>query len=217
MTLLCGIDEAGRGPVIGPMVMAGVLVEESDLSKLKSIGVKDSKLLTPKKRIQLFDEVIKIVKDYKIIVIQPAEIDAALASEELNLNWLEAIKSTEILNLLNPDTAHIDCPSNNIEAYTLYLREKLENPKMNLKVEHKADLSYVHVGAASILAKVTRDRIIDELKELYGDFGSGYMTDSKTKSFLEKHYKKHKEIFRQGWASFKTASDAKNQKRLGEF
>ena len=71
MTLICGIDEAGRGPVIGPMVMAGVLVEKTDIPKLKSMGVKDSKLLTKKQRNQLFKKIIKTFKQHKIIIIPP--------------------------------------------------------------------------------------------------------------------------------------------------
>ena len=93
------------GPVIGPMVMAGVLIEEKDLPKLKSLGVKDSKLLTKEKREELFKKIIKTVKKYKIIIIPPKEIDNALESDHLNLNWLEAHKSAEIINRLKPNKA----------------------------------------------------------------------------------------------------------------
>ena len=92
--LICGIDEAGRGPVIGPLVMAGVLIKEKDESKLSDIGVKDSKLLTKQQRNALYDKIIKIVKKYKIIITEPEEIDKAVKGENnLNLNWLEADKS----------------------------------------------------------------------------------------------------------------------------
>jgi len=129
MTLICGIDEAGRGPVIGPMVIAGVLIEEEKLQKLKSLGVKDSKLLTKKKRNQLFKKIIKTIKQYKILILPPKEIDNALESDDLNLNWLEAHKSAEIINKLKPDKVIVDSPSNNCEAYTRYLRKLLHNPK----------------------------------------------------------------------------------------
>jgi len=102
MVLICGIDEAGRGPVIGPLVMAGVLVDEADLPKLKNIGVKDSKLLTEDKRNELFPKILKIVKKYQIVVVEPEEIDKAVRGHDgLNLNWLEARKSAEIINKLN--------------------------------------------------------------------------------------------------------------------
>ena len=131
MSLICGIDEAGRGPVIGPMVMAGVLVEQKDLGKLKSMGVKDSKLLTRKQRDNLFDKVVKVVKKYKIIVIEPKEIDDALESDDLNLNWLEAHKAAEIINNLKPDKVTVDSPSNNCNAYTVYLVKLLKDKEVD--------------------------------------------------------------------------------------
>ena len=67
MSLICGIDEAGRGPVIGPLVICGVLISEKDLPKLKALDPKDSKLLTPKKRSELEKKIKRVVKDYKII------------------------------------------------------------------------------------------------------------------------------------------------------
>ena len=73
MTLICGIEEAGRGPVIGPMVMCGIVIDEKDTDKLLQIGVKDSKLLTPKQRENLFEKIKKIAKSYEIIIISPKE------------------------------------------------------------------------------------------------------------------------------------------------
>src|SRR3989344_4793297 len=120
--LVCGIEEAGRGPVIGPMVMCGAVIKEEHEGRLKKIGVKDSKLLTPKKREKLFKIIKNLVDRYKIIIIPPAEIDAALKSDHLNLNWLEAQKSAEIITALKPDKVIIDCPSNNIKEYTRYIK-----------------------------------------------------------------------------------------------
>ncbi len=158
MTLIAGIDESGRGPVIGPLIICGVLIEENKIELLKEIGVKDSKLLTPLKRSQLFNKITKMVKSYKIIKVDPPEIDAALAKDSgINLNWLEALKTAEILNFLQPDKAFIDCPSPNKIAYEGYLRRFLNNKEMDLVVEHKADVNYLPASAASILAKVTRD------------------------------------------------------------
>ena len=132
------------------MVMCGVLVEEKDIPKLKSMGVKDSKLLTKKKRKELFNKIIKTVKKHKIIIMPPKEIDDALFSDDLNLNWLEAHKSAEIINRLKPNKAILDCPSNNTKAYSSYVKELLKE-KVELVVEHKADVKYPEVSAAYLL------------------------------------------------------------------
>lgn len=214
--LLCGIEEAGRGPVIGPLVMCGVLIKEEDEPKLKKLGVKDSKLLTPRKREALYDQIIKIALKYKLIVVPAQEIDDALNSDDLNLNWLEAQKSAEIINYLKPDKVIIDSPSNNCKAYKEYVRNILYKP-IEMAVEHKADVNYPVVSAASILAKVTRDREMEKIQQKYGNCGPGYMSNSITQKFLEENWEKHPEIFRKTWISYKKLAQAKNQKSLGEF
>ena len=207
MAIIAGADEAGRGPVIGPMVMCAVTMEEEDIAKLEAIGVKDSKKLTPKKRAALVPEIKKIIKNHKIIIVEPKEIDEALNSPNLNLNWLEAIKTAMILNFLKPPKAIVDCPSNNIEAYHAYMGRFLKHD-MEIVLEHDAE-RYLPVAAASIIAKVNRDTLIEELREKYGDFGSGYPSDPKTKKFLQENWNKHKEIFRTSWASYKKLAQPK--------
>ena len=218
MTLVCGIDEAGRGPVIGPMVMAGVLIDEKDTHKLKSIGVKDSKLLTKKQRESLFPKITEIIKEYKIIIMPAKEIDDALESDDLNLNWLEAHKAAKIINELNPGKTIIDSPSNNCEAYTRYVRKLLKNPKsLQLICVHKADVKYPGVSAASILAKVTRDKEMEKIQEKYGNTGPGYMSNEITQKFLKENWEKYPEIFRHTWISYKNHKDAKFQKTMADF
>ena len=191
--LICGIDEAGRGPVIGPLVICGVLVDEEGEESLKSIGVKDSKLLTKKQREFFFEKIKKIAKNYYLITVQPAEIDLAVTGTEVkNLNFLEAKKTIEIIKKLHPD-------------------------KTELVVAHKADVKYVTVGAASILAKVTRDKEIEKLEKKYGKIGSGYPADPVTKEFLKKNFNNHPEIFRHSWATMKELKNGEGQKKLGEF
>lgn len=218
MTLIAGIDESGRGPVIGPLIICGVLIEENKIELLKEIGVKDSKLLTPLKRSQLFNKITKMVKSYKIIKVDPPEIDAALAKDSgINLNWLEALKTAEILNFLQPDKAFIDCPSPNKIAYEGYLRRFLNNKEMDLVVEHKADVNYLPASAASILAKVTRDAEIDKIKAKYGNVGPGYQSNPITQAFIKENFDKHPEIFRKSWATWKNHDKNKKQKKLDEF
>lgn len=219
MKIVCGIDEAGRGPAVGPMVICGASFPENLSDKLKEIGVKDSKLLLPQEREELFGQVAELCKKkYYIIVISPDEIDSAVA--EKDLNWLETRKSAEIINFLHPDKAIIDCPNPNIKAYSEYIRERLIDKKVELVCEHKADFNYPVVGAASILAKVTRDAEIERIKEKTGiDFGSGYPSDPKTKKFIEENFdnKKFASIIRHSWSPVKNRIAEKAQKRLGDF
>lgn len=212
---ILGIDEAGRGPVIGPLIMAGVMVEEGEEDKLGE--VKDSKLLTHGKRMQLDKQIKENALDYKIIEISPKEIDEALASLELNLNWLEAHKQAEIINELGPDKAIIDCPSPNCEAFEKYLRELLNNKKMELVVENKADFNYPSCAAASILAKVKREEEMDKIKEKYGDTGPGYPSSPLTKKFIAENFDKYPEIFRKSWSTFKKVVEKSGQKSLEGF
>ena len=215
MPTQCGIDEAGRGPVIGPIVICGVLVDEKDLPHLEAIGVKDSKLLTARRREALIKEITAIAKGIKTLIVHPLEIDAAVGSESINLNWLEALKSADIINALNPESAILDCPSPNINAYRSYVRERLDKKETTLIVEHKADLHHISVGAASIIAKVTRDAEIESLKKHVGiDFGSGYMADERTSAFLAQNWNKHPEIFRHSWAPYKKIIQSCHQQKL---
>lgn len=217
MALICGIDEAGRGPVIGPLVICGVLIDEKDEIKLKNIGVKDSKLLTPTKREDLFEKIKKIVKKYEILIVQPKDVDSFVESDHLNLNWLEANVSAGIINKLSPDKAILDCPSPNTRAYKEYVEKQLEK-NIEVAAEHKADVNYPVVSAASILAKVTRDAEIEKIKKKIGvNFGSGYPSDEVTQDFLKKNWNKYPEIFRKSWSSYKNFSEAKKQKKIDEF
>jgi len=219
MVLICGADESGRGPVIGPLVVCGVLIDDRDESKLKRIGVKDSKLLSAKKREELFPKIQKIAKDYKVIIVPVKQVDAALASEEMNLNKLEAQKMAEIINSLNPEKIIVDCPSNNIPQFVTYLMTHLKDKDISkIVAEHKADVKYLIVAAASILAKVTRDREIEKIKKKIGiNFGSGYPSDPRTVEFLKENWSKYPSIFRKEWATYKEVIKSKGQKKLGEF
>ncbi len=216
MTIILGVDEARRGPVIGPLIISGVTIDERDEIKLKKLGVKDSKLLTPKKREELYPKIIKTVKGYKIIEVSPTEIDAALESQELNLNLLEAHKTAQIINELKPDKAFIDCPSPNKKRYEAYLRNLLDNKEIELVIEHKAE-KYPVVAAASIISKVYGDNIIKEIKKKYGNIGPGYMSNPITQKFLKENWEKHPEIFRKSWISWKNHKNHKEQKSLEEF
>lgn len=215
---ICGIDEAGRGALVGPLVLCGAMIEEKDEPKLKNLGVKDSKLLSPQQRERIAEELKKIVK-YQLIIVPPAEIDRNVNGEGgSNLNWLEANKSVELVNMLNPEKAIIDCPSTNPKAYHEYLVERLLHKKVKIITEHKADANYLIVGAASILAKVTRDAAIEEIKKHTGaDCGPGYPSNPITVDFLKKNWDKHPEVFRHTWAPYKKISQMKKQKGISDY
>ena len=210
MVKVVGIDEAGRGPVIGPLVVAGAMIDEGNEAMLGE--VKDSKLLAHGKRI-LLDKQIKEVSDYHIIEVSADEIDDALNSPDLNLNWLEAHKQAEIINTLKPDVAIIDAPSNSIAKYTEYLKNLLENKNIKLIVEHKADMNYPVCSAGSILAKVRREEAMDEIKKKYGDTGPGYPANAVTRKFVADNYERYPEIFRKTWSTYQNIKKEQEQKK----
>ena len=216
---LLGIDDAGRGPVIGPMTLAGVIINENDEHKIKALNAKDSKLLTPKQRKEIAEN-LRPTFTHHIVTSSPKQID-----DSSNLNYLEAEKTAEIINHLTKDLnektkAIVDCPSVNIQAWSNDVQQLLKNPKnIILKCEHKADANHPIVGAASILAKEKREEEIYKLKQEYKiDFGSGYPSDPKTKKFIQKNFdnKKYQKIIRFSWNTVKKLFKAKTspQKKL---
>lgn len=213
--LLCGIDEAGRGPVIGPMVFAAVVVDEKDQNKLVSLGVTDSKLLDPATREELFDEVMKLAKEYKILSLSAADITEWMKTA--SLNDVEAIKTAELLDSLDcaPDICYIDCPDTITARYSQNIRN-LSKKNTKIVAEHKADYTYRVVGAASILAKVTRDRAIQELSKEYGNIGSGYPSDEVTQKWIDDCWRKNRsfpDCVRKKWMTI----DRKAQMKLTEW
>ena len=198
-------------------MLAGVLIDEKDKFKLGDIGAKDSKLVSKRNRELISKKIMELAKNYEVIVVPPQEIDEALFSQESNLNKLEAVKSAMLINKFNPDIAILDCPSPNVDQYTEYLKTFLKNKKVKLIVEHKADYKYSVVGAASILAKVTRDESIEKLKKKYGEIGSGYLTDEITQKFIKENFELYPEIFRKSWKTFNNLKKSKEQKKIGSF
>jgi ribonuclease HII len=205
--MICGVDEAGRGPVLGSLVVAGVICEKKQEEDLKKIGVLDSKKLNAKSREKLYDQIISRF-DYHSIKIQPLELDRSK-----NLNLLEGMKFAEIINTLQPELAYLDCADAAPRNFHNYVAKHLSF-KCNLVVEHKADEKYPIVSAASIIAKVERDRDIERLKQEYGDIGSGYPSDPKTVAFLEDWFKENRSFPPFVRKSWKTLNRIVNSKLL---
>ncbi len=217
-----GIDEAGRGPVIGPMVIAGVIFDISNKNKLEEArekGIKDSKQLSASKREELFNYIVENFP-YKYTIIPPSKIDTFVGSDAYTINDLEAMYSAGIVNYfilknINIDRVVLDCPSTNKEAYKNKIKTFLSK-KVEIVAEHKADQNYIEVAAASIIAKVIRDRIIEKIKKETGiDFGSGYPSDPTTRAFLEKYFDKFN-IFRKSWSSWTRAMEKNEGKEKDE-
>ncbi len=220
-----GIDDSGRGPVLGPMVLAGVLANERDFLKFKKLNVRDSKMIMPKRREFLAGEIKKIALSYYIIKVMPHEIDEKI-NQKINLNKIEALKVAEIINVLAKKVPEaeviVDCPSPNIKTWQNYLlRHIYKKEKIKLKCEHKADKNYIIVSAASILAKVTRDKEIKKIKIKYGiECGSGYPSDPLCIKFLKTN--KAKELakvglIRKSWATWDREIKKRSQKKLLDF
>lgn len=211
MTLTLGIDDAGRGPIIGPMILAGVLIDKNSEAILKKFPIKDSKIVLHPQRIELSKIIKGSALAYHIVQSSPELIDSSISSG-INLNTLEAMKTAEIINEINSGFKKekikviVDCPSVNTSAWRNTLLGFIEHPE-NLQVlcEHKADANYLSVSAASILAKVQREEEIDKLKKQYGPIGSGYPSDPTTKVFLKEHGKplSNSGIFRKSWATWR--------------
>jgi ribonuclease HII len=219
---LIGIDDAGRGPLMGPMLLAGVLIEADKEKELKNRGAKDSKLLSPKQRTELEQVLKKATINHRTFLVTPIEIDTGMG-EGLNLNQVEALAAASIINQLTEKLSEddkktlkiiLDCPSINTEGWKRQLLSYIKDKNLakNIICEHKADFNHPVVSAASIIAKVTRDSEIEKIKEeLQVNFGSGYPSDPKTREFLDKNVDnpKFKGIFRESWATFQ---EAKNKK-----
>ncbi|MGZ8886963.1 MAG: ribonuclease HII, partial [Nitrososphaeraceae archaeon] len=149
--LICGIDETGRGSVLGPLVIAGINIKNSDIKKLEEIGVRDSKALTRKKRGFLFDKILDISEFVCIYKIDCKTIDENVYQRKLNK--LEGGIMSTIIKYLEADVAYVDSCDVNINRYTNYLKSNLDL-KNNTSViaMHKADRINPAVSAASIIA-----------------------------------------------------------------
>ncbi|MFQ5871512.1 MAG: ribonuclease HII [Candidatus Geothermarchaeales archaeon] len=217
MHRVLGVDEAGRGPVIGPMVVCGVEVREGEGDLLRELGVRDSKLLTPVRRRELSMEIPKVSSNYILKEIGASEIDEAVTGNRLN--YLEARVMAEITREIRPDTVYVDAPMADTGAFAEMLRAHLMNPP-EIIAENHADREYPVVAAASVLAKVRRDRRIEELHETYGDFGSGYPSDTKTLRFLEGCHTREGSfppIVRRSWATIKELEARLSQRKMSDY
>jgi len=199
-----GIDEAGRGAMIGPMVVAGVRADDREVSLLRRIGVKDSKRLSPHVREKLYGKIIDLVESHMEKVYSAEEIDRN------SLTVLELDGISDIIGTLGvPPGGKIV-----IDCIGKLAKEKIEDtlgiPRdVKLVYESKADDCYTVCQAASIVAKVVRDREIRKIHErIRFDFGKGYPTKSTT-DFIREYRNEHGALppeIRKRWKNFRKMS-----------
>lgn len=219
---IAGVDDAGRGPIIGPLVIAGVLIAEHQGRDFSSIGVRDSKLLTPETRTQLAGKIRSLAAKVSLVQVEPKEIDEVVlhGKKFRKLNFLEAKLMAQVISELGPEEAYVDASDVKEERFKETILEFLpaELKKIRIVSEHHADRTYPVVSAASIIAKVRRDEVAASLRREYGDFGSGYITDARTLDFLRDWRRTHDgypPIVRLSWKTIKEIEREIGQSRLG--
>ncbi len=181
---ILGIDEAGRGSVLGPLVIGGFLAERRRVEELRSLGVRDSKLLTRAQRETLFDA-LKELGDRIAIEIPPSEIDSAVAHRQLNV--LEARVFARLLRMTDAREVFVDACDPRADRFGRRVKS-LARTSARVVSRHHADRDLPIVSAASIVAKVCRDRAMDRLRQQFdSDCGSGYASDAKTQRFVTSH------------------------------
>ncbi len=213
--VVLGVDEAGRGPVIGDMFVAGVAIDPRTLQRLRELGIRDSKELTPNARSRLVTTVLRYAEAVIVKRFPPSVID------KTNINVLYAKAVIDLVNNilqtgLRIKKIYIDAVTGRKALAIL----KGGISKIPFVLEPKADRKYVVVGAASIVAKFLRDLHVSKLKEAYGDFGSGYPADPRTIGWLEKHLIDSStvvpSIVRLSWSTLKRFGVTVTEKKQGQ-
>lgn len=208
-----------KGPVIGPMIIAGVVDTEQSEVSYREMGCKDSKALTPKRREELAVKVRKTAKEIAVIEVPASEIDSL--RKVISLNEVEAKKIAELIMSLKtkPDKIIIDCPDTDPKKFINRLRKFL-GPDFNAIVEHRADVNYPICSAASIIAKDEREKWVEKIKKKYGDIGSGYPADPLTQEFLGKYLEergKFPAFVRKSWDTSKRLLEKRLQFTLSGY
>ena len=189
--LIAGVDEAGRGSILGPLVIAGIGIPANRISDLTRLGVRDSKMLTPKSREHLIKEIVDLADGLSIIMFDSHEVDRYVFLN--GLNELEALGMANVIRNIRADEIYIDSCDVNLDRYRRSIQKYMVGPR-NICCLHHADTINIVVSAASILAKIIRDNEIQKIRKVYHDIGSGYPSDEKTMHFIQKWIKVHESL-----------------------
>ncbi len=211
---IAGIDEAGKGPVIGPMCVAGVAIDEDRVHLIKACGVKDSKKLTPRRRTLLDEKIREIADGVFVFEVSAQQIDELRTIK--TMNEIVVICNARVLEHLRPEHAFLDAADVNEARFGKNVQKEC---KLAVAVtsRHRADDTYPIVAAASIVAKVARDRAIDALQSEIGKIGSGYPSDPVTIRFLKGWYRENgslPECVRHSWKTAKNVIASAAQRTL---
>jgi ribonuclease HII len=179
-----GIDEAGRGSVLGPLVVGGFCCAADELPGLAGLGVRDSKRLTPALRDSVYAR-LRTVGERRSIAIPPRTIDRYVARG--GLNELELQSFAQLVTELRPDITYVDACDTDAARFGQRLAALAGNGTRVVS-RHKADRDFPVVSAASIVAKVRRDAALARLQHAAVEtLGSGYPSDPETRSCVERH------------------------------
>jgi ribonuclease HII len=203
-----GVDEAGRGCLVGDLFVAGVSATPSAVGALKRLGVKDSKRLSPLQRESLYPEILGVATRVRWVSIPPKEIDDVVTHGKKlrKLNYLEAVYFARVIDRLNARKVMVDASDVLPQRFRADIVANLTT-KCEVAARHKADRDFPLVSAASIVAKVQRDRSVERLRRVHGDFGSGYPSDPKTKAFFEEMLRRRDPVPSYVRKSWKTLSN----------
>lgn len=182
MALLLGIDEAGRGSVLGPLLVAGYAVEEADYGRLSALPLADSKAMRPSARVRVARQLRGFGGRVVLRRVSPAGIDRAVSAG--GLNALEIAEMTAIIRLVRASTVYVDALTSKPAKFGRQLEVLAGGLRPRVVAENRADTKYPLVQAASILAKVARDSAMARIRRVHRDVGSGYPSDPVTRAFL---------------------------------
>jgi len=211
---MIGADEAGKGPVLGPMVAAAVRAPDAALPD----SVDDSKRLSATRRRELADRLRgDDAVDVGVAVVTPARID----DPETDMNGVTVAAQAEAITAVAADGDSVVVDAGDVDAgrFGRRVREAV-GATVEMRAEHRADEHYAHVAAASVVAKVERDTRIEALTEAYGDVGSGYPSDEQTRTFLAEYVDEHGRLpacARASWATCDDVLAAAEQSSLADF
>ena len=211
--MIAGVDEAGRGPVIGPLVIAIVTIPKK--SSLDTLSIKDSKQCTPAQRERMKIQIHKVAGQTNVIAISASDIDTM--RKTMTLNQLEVYGFSKLISEAKPDICYVDSADVNANRFASDILKHL-NYTPEIISRHKADSLYPVVSAASIIAKTTRDKLVSNIekeltKSLNQPLGSGYPADPITQKFLKNWLREYGTLPPYVRLSWKTAQNLINQNK----